>query len=258
MTVKTGGTWSGLLVCKDATGALATPSVGPVGTLYIDGTASTSSVSVSGANPYKWTLTLPSLTAGQVVSMYVTATIATIATAGVVAEDTADTYLVSDIEALVDDIGAAGAGLTALPWNAAWDAEVQSEVTDALNAYDPPTNAEMEARTLVSAGYASPTNITAGTITTVTGSVGSLATQAKADVNAEVVDALTVDVIADSVSTDGSRPTIAQALLMIARYLMEREVSSTTVTVNKEDGTTAAMTFTLDSATAPTSITRVS
>ena len=31
-------------------------------------------------------------------------------------------------------IGAAGAGLTALPWNAAWDAEVQSEVFDALDA----------------------------------------------------------------------------------------------------------------------------
>lgn len=43
------------------------------------------------------------------------------------------------------EIGAAGAGLTAIPWNAAWDAEVQSEVTDALNAYDPPTNTEMTA-----------------------------------------------------------------------------------------------------------------
>jgi hypothetical protein len=29
-------------------------------------------------------------------------------------------------------IGAAGAGLTAVPWNASWDAEVQSEVVDAL------------------------------------------------------------------------------------------------------------------------------
>jgi hypothetical protein len=41
-------------------------------------------------------------------------------------------------------IGALGAGLTAIPWNAAWDAEVQSEVTDALNAYDPPTKTEMD------------------------------------------------------------------------------------------------------------------
>jgi hypothetical protein len=37
-----------------------------------------------------------------------------------------------DIEGQTDDIGAAGAGLTAVPWNAAWDAEVQSEVDDAL------------------------------------------------------------------------------------------------------------------------------
>lgn len=47
---------------------------------------------------------------------------------------------------LVDtaEIGAAGAGLTAVPWNAAWDAEVESEATDALNAYDPPTKAELD------------------------------------------------------------------------------------------------------------------
>lgn len=32
-------------------------------------------------------------------------------------------------------IGAAGAGLTAVPWNASWDAEVQSEVADGLTAF---------------------------------------------------------------------------------------------------------------------------
>ena len=39
---------------------------------------------------------------------------------------------------LVDtaEIGNAGAGLTAIPWNASWDAEVQSEVDDALVARD--------------------------------------------------------------------------------------------------------------------------
>lgn len=41
-------------------------------------------------------------------------------------------------------IGTAGAALTAIPWNASWDAEVQSECTDALNAYDPPTKAEVD------------------------------------------------------------------------------------------------------------------
>jgi len=58
-------------------------------------------------------------------------------------------------------VGAAGAGLTAVPWNAAWDAEVQSEVADALAAYDPPTNAEIEARTLVAADYATATAVDA-------------------------------------------------------------------------------------------------
>lgn len=41
---------------------------------------------------------------------------------------------IAAIEAQTDDIGVAGAGLTAIPWNAAWDAEVQSEVDDALVA----------------------------------------------------------------------------------------------------------------------------
>lgn len=75
-----------------------------------------------------------------------------------------------DIEAQTDDIGAAGAGLTALAtaaelakvpksdgtatWNATALASLQQEATDALNAYDPPTNAEMTARTLAAASYA--------------------------------------------------------------------------------------------------------
>jgi hypothetical protein len=58
-----------------------------------------------------------------------------------------------------------GTGLSAIPWNASWDAEVQSEVADALGAYDPPTNAEMEARTLASADYATATALaTADTV----------------------------------------------------------------------------------------------
>lgn len=65
--------------------------------------------------------------------------------------------LKADVTAILVDtaeIGAAGAGLTeaggtgdhltAVPWNAAWDAEVQSEVADALAVYDPPTKAELD------------------------------------------------------------------------------------------------------------------
>mgnify|MGYP001581743108 CR=1 FL=1 len=64
-------------------------------------------------------------------------------------------------------------------------------------------------------------------------------------------------IVPDSTATAGSRPTINQAMLMITRFLMEKGLVGTTMTVNKEDGTTANMTFTLDSATNPTTISRV-
>jgi len=83
------------------------------------------------------------------------------------------------IEGQTDDIGAAGVGLTAVPWNSAWDAEVQSECADALAAYGPNTATPLDAagvRTAVglasanmdtqftasatATGFATPTNIT--------------------------------------------------------------------------------------------------
>lgn len=42
----------------------------------------------------------------------------------------------TDIETDTAVIGALGAGLTGIPWNATWDAEVQSEVDDALKALE--------------------------------------------------------------------------------------------------------------------------
>lgn len=90
----------------------------------------------------------------------------------------------------------------------------------------------------------------------VTGSVGSLGATAKSDVNAEVVDALAVDVIADSVPSDGSRPTIAQAAYMLVQFMLERQVSGTSVSVKKPDGTTTLFSLSINDATAPTSITR--
>jgi hypothetical protein len=50
----------------------------------------------------------------------------------------------ADTQDLQTQIGTDGAGLTNMPWNAAWDAEVQSECAAALNAYDPPTKAELD------------------------------------------------------------------------------------------------------------------
>lgn len=90
----------------------------------------------------------------------------------------------TDTQDLQTQIGTDGAGLTNIPWNSAWDAEVQSECTDALNAYDPPTATEMNARTLPSASYA-----TAAALSTHDGKLD------------------TVDTVADGIQADLSNAT---------------------------------------------------
>lgn len=86
--------------------------------------------------------------------------------------------------------------------------------------------------------------------------VGDAATPA--EVNAEVVDVLRTDTIPDSYASDGSQPTMAQALLAVLQFLTEKSVTGTTLTVKKPDGSTAAMTFTLNDASNPSAITRAS
>lgn len=64
--------------------------------------------------------------------------------------------------------------------------------------------------------------------------------------------------VTESYNTDGSAPTPVQALMLILQMLTESSVSSTTLTVKKLDGSTTAASFSLNSGTAPTSITRSS
>ena len=56
------------------------------------------------------------------------------ATIGAILGDAANSALVTRIADIKTQTGTAGAGLTAIPWNAAWDAEVQSECDDAITA----------------------------------------------------------------------------------------------------------------------------
>ena len=107
-----------------------------------------------------------------------------------------------------------GSGLSAIPWNSSWDAEVQSEVTDALNAYDPPTKAEM--------------------------------------------DGMWTTAQTESYARDGSTATPAQLLYMILCSVSEFAISGTTITGKKLDGSTTAMTWTINDASNPTSRTRAS
>jgi len=104
---------------------------------------------------------------------------------------------------------------------------------------------------LASASYTAPLDA-AGTRTALGMASADLDTQ---------LDALLAKwttVLADSVASDGTRPTPEQAMLMLTRFLFERAVSGTALSVKKEDGSTASMGFTLNDATSPTSITRSS
>ena len=119
--------------------------------------------------------------------------------------------IASDVAAVLVDtavIGALGAGLSAIPWNPAWDAEVQSEVADGLAAYDPPTNTEMASAftEIKGATWAAGTDTLEQIrdketdIETDTAEIGvngagltDLATQASVDVIDGIVDAILVD-----------------------------------------------------------------
>lgn len=60
----------------------------------------------------------------------------------------------------------------------------------------------------------------------------------------------------ETYAADGATVKLSQALYEILSFLEERSTSSTTVTCKKRDGSTTALTLTLNSATQPTSITR--
>jgi len=67
--------------------------------------------------------------------------------------DAIDNYVDTEIGALTTELAKVPKSDSNVTWNATALASIQQEATDALNAYDPPTNAEMELRTLPAADY---------------------------------------------------------------------------------------------------------
>lgn len=70
------------------------------------------------------------------------------------------------------------------------------------------------------------------------------------------IDAIWTRALTEAYAADGATFTGAQALYMIYALLAEASASGTTLTIKKLDGSTTAMTFTLNDASTPTSITR--
>lgn len=75
-----------------------------------------------------------------------------------------------------------------------------------------------------------------------------------AEVQSEVTDALNA-ALTEAYRSAGATGSVAQLLYEIIAHLGEFAIASTTKTTKKLDGTTTAKTYTLDSATTPTSIT---
>ncbi len=188
----------------------------------------------------------------------------------------------TDVETDTAEIGAAGAGLTAinLP-NQTMDivGNITGNLSGSVGSVTGAVGSVTGAVGSVTGAVGSVTGNVGGNVT---GSVGSLATQAKADVNAEADTALAdagvtttvtgridaavstratpaqilATALAESYAADGAAGTLTQILYFIQQFLSERSISSTTMTIKKLDGSTTAATETLDSATSPTSITR--
>ena len=131
-----------------------------------------------------------------------------------------------------------------------------------------PTNATLASTTGAVGSVTGAVGSVTGAVGSVTGAVGSVAGNVDGNVTGTVagvtpstaaqVAAVITTQITESYRANGAAPTLAQFMSEVLAHLGEASISSTTKTINKFDHSTAAETFTLDSATDPASITRAS
>lgn len=199
------------------------------------------------------------------------------------------------IKGYVDDIGVAGAGLTAIPDSAGTTTLLSripsgiftgiTSLAQWLGLIAGKQTGNSTARTEIRA-----TGAGSGTFDETTDSIEALrdrgdaawitatgfSTHSAADVwavatrvltantnlndptTAQIAAAVLTTQMTESYAADGTAPTLAQAMFLTQQSLHEFAISGTTRTVKKLDGSSTAATFTLDSSTAPTSTTRAS
>ena len=86
--------------------------------------------------------------------------------------DAIDNYVDTEIGTLTTELAKVPKSDSNVTWNNTALGSIQTKCGDALAAYDPPTNAEMEARTIASANYA-----TASNLSTTDGKIDSIKTK---------------------------------------------------------------------------------
>jgi len=128
MSVKSGQAVTVLFTTQTpSTGAATDADSLPTGLLYVNGTVNGAAVTITNiaTGVYKAAVALPSLTAGDMVGLRISATVALVPGEDCVWQDVSDTKIVSDLQ-----------DLTA--------AQVNAQCDTALSDYDPPTKAELD------------------------------------------------------------------------------------------------------------------
>ncbi len=121
-----------------------------------------------------------------------------------------------------------------------------------------------DAVTEIQSGLATSAALTsaAGDVTTILGQTGTTgvvvaaASKTGYALSTTGIDALFTRQLTEAYAADGAAPTVAQSLMLIQQMLGDFSISGTTLTVRKVDGSTSAATFTLNSSSAPTALTR--
>lgn len=139
---------------------------------------------------------------------------------------------INDVLADTAEIGAAGAGLTAVPWNAAWDAEVQSECADAIAA------AGLSTLTADEVWSATERTLTAFSFSvTVSDKTGfSLAAAERQDIADAVLGRSVANVEASAAE---------HSLCTVVLACLESAISGTTWTIKRTNGSTTHATKTV-------------
>jgi hypothetical protein len=168
-------------------------------------------------------------------------------------------YLDTEIAAILEDTGTtipAQIAALAIPSASAVASQVRTELATELARIDVATSTR-----LATAGYSAPLDA-AGVRSALGLASANLDTQlADLPTNSELATAITTGLttaLTEGYRADGSTGSVRDLLYELIAHMGEASIVSTTKTIKKIDGSTTAATYTLDSGSAPTSITRAS
>lgn len=161
--------------------------------------------------------------------------------------DTVDDLLDTEIGALTSELAKVPKSDGTVTWNATALGSIQSEATDALDAYDPPTRAELttDTNSVLTAVGDVPTNAELSTALAaaddaVLAAIAALNNLSAAEVNAQVVDALATDTYAEpGQGTPGATVTLAAKIGYLYKAWRNKSTqTSTQYSLYNDDTTT--------------------